>query len=294
MARINLLPWRQEERLRKNKEFNLTAAGVAVITALALLLAFTFLNNMLSEQESANAMIEAENARLETVNAEIATLEEQRENMLSRMKVVQDLQGRRSVPVRVWDDIARAVPPNMYLMSMSRTGDTITITGMADNANVVSQFIRNLDNSVWLGGSAIPNISSNPAPANQDPNRPVYPEDRYISFTVVTNIVSAQEQEAEQAAIAEGAPVGQATVQPVVDATQPATTQTVTVAPADTVVVDVPTANGTTAVAVVPGQAGATVVAPAPTAPVTEPAPVAQVAPPASAPQPTTAPAGGQ
>lgn len=293
MARINLLPWRQEERLRKNKEFNLTAIGVAVVTALALLLALTFLNNMLSDQESANAMIEAENARLETVNAEIATLEEQRENMLSRMKVVQDLQGRRSVPVRVWDDIARAIPPNMYLMSMTRTDDVITITGMADNANVVSQFIRNLDNSVWLGGSAIPNISSNPTPTNQDPNRPVYPEDRYISFTVVTNITSAQEQEAaqeaEQATLAQGLPA-QAN-QPV--ATPPTTTTQAVVAPANTVVVDVPTSDGTTAVAVVPGQAGATVVTNQ-TTPPTEPVPTTQVAQPASEPQPTNAPAGGQ
>lgn len=201
MARINLLPWRQEERLRKNKEFNAVAGAAAALSILAVLLVMTFLNNELSNQQAANDKIKAENARLDGVLTEIADLEKQRDDMLARMKVIQDLQGRRSIPVRVWDDIARATPSSAYLVGVKREQDLVTLTGFAANNNVVAEFIRNLDASAWLGNSIVPNIKTSVqayappaalAQSNQPGQtpRPVLPEDSYISFTIATKVVS--------------------------------------------------------------------------------------------------------
>ncbi len=202
MARINLLPWRQEARERKNKEFNVLAAATAGLTALAVLVALMFLNRDLDNQKSANQLITDQNAQLDMALKEIEGLEQQRDEMVSRMKVIQDLQGRRSVPVRIWDDIARAIPPAMYLTSIKREGDTITLVGYADNNTVVTQLVSNLDKSPWLADSRIPQIKtaieayqSNTAntqkPANgqgQEQERPVLPEDSYIEFTVTTQV----------------------------------------------------------------------------------------------------------
>lgn len=200
MARINLLPWRQEARERKNKEFNVLAAATAGLTALAVLVALMFLNRDLDNQKSANQLITDQNAQLDMALKEIEGLEQQRDEMVSRMKVIQDLQGRRSVPVRIWDDIARAIPPAMYLTSIKREGDTITLVGYADNNTVVTQLVSNLDKSPWLADSRIPQIKtaieayqSNTAntqkPANgQGQERPVLPEDSYIEFTVTTQV----------------------------------------------------------------------------------------------------------
>lgn len=198
MARINLLPWRQAERERKNKEFLMVALAIAAVAVLGVLAAMFALNNMLSDQQAANQAIEIENQRLDEMAVEIAGLEQQRDEMLARMKVIQDLQGQRSVPVRVWDDIARAIPQAMYLVNMKREGDVITLSGFADNPNVVSQLIRNLDASPWLSNSGMPSIQTD-AQAYQLPSskaqdvakqdvRPVYPEDSYIEFTVTTQV----------------------------------------------------------------------------------------------------------
>lgn len=199
MARINLLPWRQEERARKNKEFNVMAGAAAALAVLAVLIAMTFLNRELSNQQAANDKIKNENARLDGVMTQIADLERQRDDMLSRMKVIQDLQGHRSIPVRVWDDIARAVPSASYLVSMKRDDNTITLTGFAADNNVVAELIRNLDASRWLANSGVPNIRTSieayavPTPPRQNNNQPVraiLPEDSYISFTVTTQVVT--------------------------------------------------------------------------------------------------------
>lgn len=231
MARINLLPWRQEERARKNKEFNVLAGAAAALSILAVLIALTFLNRDLSNQQAANDKITQENTRLEGVIKEIEGLEQQKADMVARMKVIQDLQGRRSVPVRVWDDIVRAVPSSMYLVGMKRESNTITFTGFAANPNVVSEFIRNLDASPWLAHSSAPNIKTSveayaAAPAlNKDANqmpRTVLPEDSYINFTVATRVVTDVTTDAEGQPIPEGQPALEAGQAPADANAQPA------------------------------------------------------------------------
>ncbi|WP_201586641.1 PilN domain-containing protein [Psychrobacter jeotgali] len=201
MAHINLLPWRQEERLRRNKEFIMLVATVTLLALLAALATWSYFNSELDEQLDANALIKQENSRLDAALVEIDTLEQRREDIISRMQVIQDLQGRRPVPVHLWDDMARALPPALYLNSLKREGDLLTLTGLADNPNVVSSLIRNLDDSQWMGNSAVRNIQQNisayqPAPdlnetqtVNGQP-RPVYPEDSYVQFVVTTQVQS--------------------------------------------------------------------------------------------------------
>jgi type IV pilus assembly protein PilN len=186
MARINLLPWRQEERERRNKEFITLVVAVTLLALLAAFASWSYFNNELDEQLDANALIEQENARLDKALVEIDSLEQRRDDIVSRMQVIQDLQGRRPVPVRLWDDLAKAMPPALYLNNLKREGDVLTLTGLADNPNIVSSLIRNLDSSKWMGNSAVSNIQQNitayeSAPAlnstvtaGEQP-RPIYP-----------------------------------------------------------------------------------------------------------------------
>lgn len=190
MARINLLPWRKEQRERRNKEFNLLAGATAGLAILAIILVLSLLTKDLSNQQDANQRIEDANAQLDVALKSIEDLEEQREQMLSQMKVIQDLQGRRSVPVRVWDNIARAIPRDtMYLNNIKREGDVIRLSGFAANPNVVANLVRNLNASEWLGGSAVLSIKSNIQAYQSTPsNAGVHPEDNYVEFVATTKI----------------------------------------------------------------------------------------------------------
>ena len=205
MPTINLLPWRAEERLRRNKEFITLVAAVTLMALIAALAAWSYFNNELEEQRDANALITQENNRLDAALTEIDSLEQRRADIISRMSVIQDLQGRRPVPVRLWDDIAKAIPPALYLNNLKREGDLITLTGLADNPNVVSSLIRNLDSSSWMGNSAVRNIQQNitayqPTPelnttvTTGEAPRPVYPEDSYVQFVITTQAQSVSSQ----------------------------------------------------------------------------------------------------
>lgn len=192
MARINLLPWREEERERKNKEFITLIIAITLLSLLAAFAVWSYFNNQLTEQRDANALIEQRNAQLDTALTEIADLEQRREDIISRMQVIQNLQGQRPVPVHVWDDIPKAIPPAMYINNFKREGSTITITGKADNPNVVSNLIRNLDASEWMGNSAVRNIQKNITAYQSAPaigsNQTVQPEQGYVEFVVTTQI----------------------------------------------------------------------------------------------------------
>jgi type IV pilus assembly protein PilN len=198
MARINLLPWRQEVRERRNKEFLTLVGAVLLLSLIGAFAAWSYYNNTLESQQLANERIKQENTKLDSALKQIESLEQQRDDIIARMKVIQDLQGRRPIPVRVWDDIARLIPAQMYLTNMKRVGDVITFTGQADNPNVISTFMRSLDSSEWLEKSAVVSIQQPDAVAYQGANpappppgstpKPAYPEEKYVTFVVTTQV----------------------------------------------------------------------------------------------------------
>lgn len=197
MARINLLPWRAEERERRNREFMLQLVGVALLSLLGAFLLWSYFGSELSSQREANGLVEQANISLDRDLEEIKELEKTRDDIESRMRVIQDLQGTRPLPVHVLDTLVRAMPAKLYLTRVQREGNLLILQGRADNPNVVSDLLRSLDASEWLSGSVVKNIANSmqvkPAPVVKDGDTVIVtaapaPEENYITFEMVTNI----------------------------------------------------------------------------------------------------------
>lgn len=150
MAKINLLPWRQELRTQRQREFYVMMGVFVVAGVVAVLLWHTSLAARISEQDTRVAYIRTEITDMDKNIKSIDEIQKKKDELLARMKVIQDLQGRRPVIVRIFDEFVRTLPAGVYFESLKREGDVFRITGIAESNNQVSNLMRNLEASPWF------------------------------------------------------------------------------------------------------------------------------------------------
>ena len=150
MARINLLPWREQLREERKQRFLVNLAGVFIVAAGLVFLGDQMLNSAISNQNARNDFIKKEIAVLDARINEISELKTRRQQLLERMKIIQDLQGNRPIIGRVFDQLVRTLPDGVYFTSVKMTGKSIAIVGAAESNNRVSNLMRNMDGSEWL------------------------------------------------------------------------------------------------------------------------------------------------
>lgn len=156
MARINLLPWRDQLREERKKQFLVTLVGVLVLAGACVFLADQYFNTKIDQQNSRNELIRAENAALDFRIKEIRELKTRRQQLVERMKIIHDLQGNRPIVARVFDQLVRTLPDGVYFTSLKMVGQSISIEGAAESNNLVSSLMRNQDASDWL---STPNLT---------------------------------------------------------------------------------------------------------------------------------------
>lgn len=167
MAKINLLPWREAYRKEKKEQFIAILVGVFVLSAVLAYAWISSVESAIENQNSRNRLLETEIAALEKQVQEIAELKKVRDDLLARIKVIQDLEGTRPVIVRYFDDLVRAVPDGVHLNSVVRKGDVISLEGIAESTNRVSSFMRNLDQSDWFTAPNLTSVTAAPAEGEQ-------------------------------------------------------------------------------------------------------------------------------
>ncbi len=150
MPRINLLPWREEERKTRQREFGVAAVGAVIAGIAIVMLAMFAYSQMISAQESRNERLTSEIIEIEKSIAEIDTLERQKERLLARMEIIDQLQKSRPEVVHLFDELIRQLPEGVYLTGMKQTGSRIEIRGVAQSSTRVSALMRQIDDSEWL------------------------------------------------------------------------------------------------------------------------------------------------
>lgn len=150
MARINLLPWREQLREERKQRFLVALGGVLIISAGLVFLAGQYFDRAIEQQNARNDFVRKEIAVLDTRIKEISELRTRRQQLLERMKIIQDLQGNRPIIGRVFDQLVRTLPDGVYFSELKMVGKTISIAGTAEANKRVSDLMRKLDASEWL------------------------------------------------------------------------------------------------------------------------------------------------
>lgn len=150
MPRINLLPWREQQRNERKMAFTV---GLAAAAAGALVVAgagYLFIRSMIDSQQQRNQLLRSEIQVLDKKIEEINSLENRKQQFIARMQIIEKLQRSRPEIVHVFDTLVTTLPDGTYLTAITQSGARFKIQGVAQSSTRVSSFMRNIDSSQWL------------------------------------------------------------------------------------------------------------------------------------------------
>ena len=167
MPRINLLPWREAERKKRQRDFGVAMAASVVAAIAGILLTMFVFSQMIDNQESRNARLTAEIVELQKDITEIDGLERQKERLLARMEIIEQLQQSRPEIVHLFDEMTRQMPEGVYLTGMKQTGSRVEIRGIAQSSTRVSALMRQIDSSEWMADPDVDKVETTQSGASR-------------------------------------------------------------------------------------------------------------------------------
>jgi type IV pilus assembly protein PilN len=144
MARINLLPWREEARRERQRQFLYSLIGTLILGAILVLIIGLLFDQKINHQEARNQQIQVEINRLEQRIARIRDLENTRNRLLSRKQIIESLQASRSLTVELLDKLAKTIPVGITLTSVRQQGTRLTLLGTSQSNARVSAYLQSL------------------------------------------------------------------------------------------------------------------------------------------------------
>jgi len=189
MAKINLLPWREDLRKEKQQEFLVMLVFFALIAVVIWGGIHVYHVNLINHQLSRNQFVNDQITFLDKKIAEIQELEREKQKLLDRMRAIEQLQGNRPLIVHLFDELVTSLPEGVSVTSITQQGEKITINGEAQSNARVSSFMRNLEASDWLANPQIDVIQARNATGGI----------RISSFTLRFNQVIQKSDEDEDA-----------------------------------------------------------------------------------------------
>lgn len=167
MARINLLPWREEARKERQRQFMYSLLGTLVLGAILVLIVGLFYDQRINIQETRNGKLQSEINRLQQRINRINELEKTRDRLLSRKAIIEELQASRSLTVEMLDKLAKSIPVGVTLGNVRQQGNNVTLLGSAQSNARVSAYLQALDESDLFVGPELQYVRASQQPASR-------------------------------------------------------------------------------------------------------------------------------
>ena len=150
MAKINLLPWREELRKQKQQDFVSAIGAGVVVTCILFAFVYFYIEGMKEHQQSRNSMLDDEIRIVNKKIKEIQDIERKKSQLLTKIEVIQALQESRPQIVHLFDELAKSTPEGIFLTKFKQSGKVLSFTGKAQSNARVSAYMRGIDKSPWM------------------------------------------------------------------------------------------------------------------------------------------------
>ncbi len=149
-VKINLLDWRTELRNQRKQQFGAVLLLGAVLSAGGVGAVYYSVSGAIDFQRQRNEFLRVQITEMEKKIKEIEELEKVRQNLLARMKVIEELQASRSAMVHFFDEIVNTLPDGVYIKTLKQQGVAVTVDGVAESNGRVSAYMKNIESSTWF------------------------------------------------------------------------------------------------------------------------------------------------
>ncbi|MGI9307634.1 MAG: PilN domain-containing protein [Gammaproteobacteria bacterium] len=186
MPRINLLPWRDELRQQRRNQFFAGLGGAAGGAVVVVVIGLLTMNAIVNSQEDRNTVLKEEIKILDVKINEILDLEVQKDRLVARMKIIEQLQQSRPEVVHLFDELVHSMPNGVHLSKVKQNGKKLELKGAAESNTRVSALMRNIDKSAWLADPDLSVVEVKTTKASVA---------RSSEFTVFAKQVATEEEE---------------------------------------------------------------------------------------------------
>jgi type IV pilus assembly protein PilN len=154
MIKINLLPSKRKPPKKvTDLQKQLIIGGVIfVVVMVATGLYWKYQTDTIADLERKKAAAEARLREQENMLKAVKNVETERAKYQDKINVVQQLKKNQAGPVRLLDEISKALPVGVNITSLTESSHNISIEGQAFGNNDVVRFIDNLKASPLLTG----------------------------------------------------------------------------------------------------------------------------------------------
>ena len=188
MILINLLPHREAARKRRRDLFHISLGLAALAGGLIAGIIFLWFDTAISAQQETNAILASEVKKLDGQIKDIVGLESEIAALRARQQAVEDLQSDRNLPVHLLTELVNQLPDGVYLTKMMQVEQLVTITGVAQSNERVSELLRNLSgNTPWFTKPELVEIVAGSVSLTPRDQR------RVSNFTIRVRLVRATE-----------------------------------------------------------------------------------------------------
>lgn len=150
MTQINLIPWREQKREQEKKLFTTMLLIASVISVCIVFIINSYAHYLISNQTERNQILKEEITSLDKKLIEIKSLKRTREELVSRMAIIQDLQSTRTLMVHLFDELIKISPTGIFISKLERKNDVVSLSGYAESNTNISILMTNIENDPWM------------------------------------------------------------------------------------------------------------------------------------------------
>jgi type IV pilus assembly protein PilN len=203
---INLLPHREAARKKRRDVFNMTLGLSALVGGLIAGGIFLWYQAQISSQQGKNQVLASEIKILEGQIKDIGKLETEIAALRARQQAVEDLQADRNQPVYLLTELVKQLPDGVFISSMRQENQAVTLQGVAQSNERVSELLRNLaNNTPWFAKPELVEIVAGNIALNAREQKRVANYTIRVRLVRSSEVAKATQLAAQSAAVATAA-----------------------------------------------------------------------------------------